>query len=103
MVPETGWLKLWFDPQNWIFLTFEIEWFPLEIGTVESMISPPEDRAGQGLPHGRACRAGLSNDPAGLMALIDAERREYLGMTYRHRSPWNPKEPTTFSGERQDD
>lgn len=69
MIPKTG-----------IFLTFEIEWFTLEIGTVESMISPSEDGAGLG----RACRmarpfrAGLSNDPAGLMALIDAERREYL-------------------------
>ena len=70
---------------------------------IHDFTSGRRGRAGQGLPHGGACRAGLSNDPAGLMALIDAERREYLGMTYRHRSPWNPKEPTTFSGERQDD
>ena len=67
MVPETGWLKLWFDPQNWIFLTFEIEWFPLEIGTVESMISPPEDRAGLG----RAClMAGLAAQALAMIPLV---------------------------------
>ena len=45
---------------------------------IHDFTSGRRGRAGQGLPHGGACRAGLSNDPAGLMALIDAERREYL-------------------------